>query len=157
VALCAEQVCAALECDDSDIVREHGAGTGITLETIVQYLAAIERTADGLLLAHARHTGGVVDPANGHLSHVPPGAHTASVDVKRLPGTGEDIEGPATAHDPAEDSRPLTREELVRAVQRKLAAQSAAQRRVGMLGVGVSGKGRSSRSPGAGGRAVSGF
>ena len=117
-----EQVFARLDCDETAIIEKHGIA-GLTMDNVVQYLAAVERRTDDLLLAWSRQTGAGGDGVV-RGPQVPFDAMQVLVDPKRLPGTGEE------ADDSDDDSHPLSREELIAKAQRRLqATQQAAERR----------------------------
>lgn len=126
VMLSIEQIFTKLDGDDSVVIQEHGVA-GITFESLLLYLAAVESRADELLNAWSKNSGIPVDPSHGALLRGPQAAFDAVqqiVDSKRLPTTGEEETNMAE-----DDSRPLTREELLRRAQKKVALYQAAVER----------------------------
>lgn len=125
VMLSIEQIFTKLDGDDSVVIQEHGVA-GITFESLLLYLAAVESRADELLNAWSKNSGIAVDPSHGALRgpQAPFDAVQSIVESKRLPTTGEEESGM-----PEDDSRPLTREELLRRAQKKVALFQAAVER----------------------------
>ena len=121
-----ESIFNRLDCDESAVIEQHGV-SGLTLENLVLYLASIEMRSDEYLASWLRQTGQFADGSAGSRGpQVPFDAAQVTVDTKRLPGTGEDA-----GEGSDDDDHPLSREELLRKVQKKLNAQaiSAAERR----------------------------
>lgn len=114
-----------LDCDDSMVVEQHGVA-GMTLDNLLLYLAAIELRTDEYLASWARQTGSISEIANTRGPQAPFDALQVTVDSKRLPGTGEDA-----GEGSDDDDHPLSREELLRKVHKKMNAQAiaAAERR----------------------------
>lgn len=114
-----------LDCDDTMIVEQHGV-SGLTQENLLLYLASIELRSDEYLASWARQTGSMSEISNGRGPQAPFDAVQVAVDAKRLPGTGEDA-----GEGSEDDDHPLSREELLRKVHKKMNAQAiaAAERR----------------------------
>lgn len=111
-----DNVFTRLDCDDGAIVEQHGI-TGLTLETLLLYLAAIETKADEYLAAWSRQNNMALETAQARGPQAPHDSMQVSVDPKRLPATGEDGDGSD------DDLRPLTREELIAKANKRLAGQ----------------------------------
>lgn len=115
-----EHIFNRLDCDESIILEQHGV-SGLTLETLLLYLAAIELRTDEYLVSWSKQNGALIDGFGAPRGpQVPFDAMQVTVDPKRLPGTGEDAEGSD------DDDHPLTREEILRKIQKKTSAQALA-------------------------------
>ena len=106
-------------CDDSNIMARHGV-SGLSSESLLLYLAAVEERAEQYMRAWAVQTGqtadGAIDTSRGPL--VPMNAKQIVISEQHLPTTGEDAD--LSDH----DDHPLTREELLRRVQRRMKANA---------------------------------
>jgi hypothetical protein len=117
-----EQLFARLDCEEKSIIEKHGVA-GLTLDTVLLYLAGIESRADEYLTAWCRQAGMLESAGPLRGPQVPYDAMQITIDPKRLPGTGEDADGSD------DDTHPLSPEELMRKAQRKLQGQQATDRR----------------------------
>eukprot|EP00672_Neobodo_designis_P010188 CAMPEP_0174855762 /NCGR_PEP_ID=MMETSP1114-20130205/34142_1 /TAXON_ID=312471 /ORGANISM="Neobodo designis, Strain CCAP 1951/1" /LENGTH=572 /DNA_ID=CAMNT_0016090527 /DNA_START=38 /DNA_END=1752 /DNA_ORIENTATION=+ len=116
-----EQLFTRLDCDEKAVVEKHGVA-GLTLETVLLYMAGIETRTDEYLTAWCRQNGMLESAGPLRGPQVPYDAMQVTIDPKRLPGTGEESDGSN------DDSHPLTHEELLRKAQRKLQGQQAKER-----------------------------
>jgi chromosome segregation ATPase len=115
-----ESIFTRLDCDDSVIVEQHGV-SGLTLENLLLYLAAIEMRTDEYVASWGSQTGSLSEIAHSRGPQAPADSSQVTVDTKRLPGTGEDA-----GEGSDDDDHPLSREELLRKVQKKLSSQALA-------------------------------
>lgn len=112
-----ENIFGKLDCDDSIIVEQHGI-SGLTLENLLLYLAAIELRTDEYLVSWSKQNGALTDGMVGPRGpQVPYDSMQVTVDHKKLPNTSED------ADNNEEEDRPLSREELQKRVLEKLSKQ----------------------------------
>lgn len=120
-----ESLFTRLDCDETIIVEQHGV-SGLSMENLLLHLASIEMRADEYIASWGRQTGALPEIANSRGPAAPFETTAVSIDVKRLPGTGEEA-----GEGSDDDDHPLSREELLRKVHKKLNAQSvaAAERR----------------------------
>jgi coiled-coil domain-containing protein 63/114 len=120
-----ESIFTRLDCDDTLIVEQHGV-SGLTLDNLLLYLASIELRTDEYVASWARQTGSISEISGGRGPQAPFDSMQVTVDSKRLPGTGEDA-----GEGSDDDDHPLSREELLRKVHKKMNAQAiaAAERR----------------------------
>eukprot|EP00388_Colpodella_angusta_P026600 GDKK01006351.1.p1 GENE.GDKK01006351.1~~GDKK01006351.1.p1 ORF type:complete len:322 (+),score=48.89 GDKK01006351.1:59-967(+) len=106
-------------CDDSRIMAKHGV-SGLTTESLLLYLAAIEEKAEQYMHAWSQQNGLVAEGGMGITRGplVPVNAKQIVISENHLPTTGEDA-------DLSDHDHPLSREELLRKVQRRMKNNAA--------------------------------
>jgi len=114
-----ENIFTRLDCDESTVIEHHGIA-GLTMESLLLYLAAIELRTDEYLVAWSRANN---DPGVRGGPAIPFESMQVTVDTKRLPGTGEE------ADSGDDDTRPLTHEQLKERARAKFSGAHATTER----------------------------